>query len=84
MGILSEILSEEWCTDNGVISVNIISEGKGPVIIKITFQDGHIMKEKINASFLKENEIYKIVNKLVQLRHREYKLLKLIKLCHNT
>jgi len=72
------ILSEEWCIDNGVIGVNTISEGKGPVIIKITFEDGHITKEKINASFLEENRLYKIVDKLVQLRHRRLKLEKIM------
>lgn len=77
------ILSEEWCIDNGVIGVNTISEGKGPVVIKITFVDGYITKEKINTSFLDENRLYKIVDRIVQLRNRKAKVLKLKELCHN-
>jgi hypothetical protein len=77
------VLSEEWCISNGVISVNTISEGKGPVVIKITFEDGHIIKEKINASFLDENRLYKIVDKLVQQKHRNLKLLKIKEIINN-
>jgi hypothetical protein len=65
--------------DNKVLSVNSISEGMGPVVLKITFADGEIIREEVNASVLSEDNYYGITNRLVQLRNRRIKIEKIMK-----